>query len=78
MSLSWGWRLILRSRRPATGAARVSVRSELILIEAYLALKERVEDVIKALGDHKNDAEHFYEVRAADPSGLDPASAPPG
>lgn len=36
------------------------------LIEAYLSIKNDVDEVIKALGKHKNQSDYFYKIRAAD------------
>lgn len=44
------------------------------LIATYLALQDRVEEVIEALEQHRYDRDHFYRVRAVDPSKLDDAS----
>ena len=40
------------------------------LIDTYLAVRDRVDDVIAALGHHPNEAAHFYRVRALDPDDL--------
>jgi DNA adenine methylase len=42
------------------------------LIETYRAVKETPEDVIHALGDHRNLEKHYYAVRALDPALLSP------
>jgi DNA adenine methylase len=41
------------------------------LIDCYTAVRDRVEDVIRALKDHTHDKEHFYEVRDWEPDLLD-------
>lgn len=40
------------------------------LVDTYLAVRDRVDDVIAALRRHPNDAAHFYRVRAQDPDDL--------
>ncbi len=43
------------------------------LVATYTAVRDDVEAVIEALGPHRNDADHFYRVRAWDPATLGPA-----
>jgi DNA adenine methylase len=40
------------------------------LVDAYIAVRDRVEDLIGALCEHRHDARHFYAVRKADPGML--------
>ena len=40
------------------------------LINAYRVVRSRVEDLIQALGEHRNDEVYFYEVRGWDLSSL--------
>lgn len=42
------------------------------LVEAYCVVRDRVEELIAALGAHSNDPGHFYHVRAQDTSTLSP------
>jgi DNA adenine methylase len=49
--------------------ARLSDRNA-ELVSAYLAVRDRVEDVIEALAEHENNEEHYYRVRELDPASL--------
>ncbi|MGH7298203.1 MAG: DNA adenine methylase [Polyangiaceae bacterium] len=40
------------------------------LVDCYSAVRDSVENVIAALGDHRYEKAHFYEVRALDPRAL--------
>src|SRR5207245_2172705 len=40
------------------------------LIKMYEGVRDHVEDVIAALKAHRNDEEHYYAVRALDPTTL--------
>lgn len=42
------------------------------LVTTYLAIRDRVDEVIEALAEHKNDETHYYAVRAQDPTTLSP------
>ncbi|WPM32062.1 DNA adenine methylase [Hydrogenobacter sp. T-2] len=42
------------------------------LINAYLVIKDHVEDLIEDLKMHKNTPEYYYRIRAIDPKSLDP------
>lgn len=44
------------------------------LVRCYKAIKRDVEAVIRALGGHVYDRDHYYEVRAWDPAGLTDAA----
>ncbi len=54
--------------RPATLADRNPN-----LIDAYCAIQQDVEAVIRALQPHRNESAYFYRVRAQDPAHLSPA-----
>ena len=49
--------------------ARLSDRNP-ELVNAYVAVRDRVEDVIEALAEHENDEEHYYRIRDIDPASL--------
>ncbi len=49
--------------------ARLSDRNP-ELVNAYVAVRDRVEDVIEALRDHQNDEAYYYRVRDLDPQKL--------
>ena len=40
------------------------------LIDCYRTIRDHVEDVIDALGQHRYEPKHYYRVRALDPQGL--------
>jgi len=40
------------------------------LIDCYLAVQTRVDDVIRALAAHVYDSDHYYRVRDVDPAGI--------
>jgi DNA adenine methylase len=40
------------------------------LVDCYLAVRDQVDDVIRALSEHRHDAKHFYQVRSTDPATL--------
>jgi DNA adenine methylase len=40
------------------------------LIDCYVAVRDHVEDVIRALRDHKYESRHYYAVRAQNPEDL--------
>lgn len=61
---------LARSKRIAR--ARLSDRNA-ELVTTYTAIRDAVEDVIKALAAHRNDEEHYYAVRALDPEKLSAA-----
>lgn len=42
------------------------------LIDAWTAVRDDVEGLLRLLQTHPNTSEHFYEVRALDPATLDP------
>lgn len=42
------------------------------LINAYLVVKNNVEELIESLKKHKNDREYYYKIRGLDPKKLDP------
>jgi len=42
------------------------------LIEVYLVVQTRVEELIRSLKVHKNDSEYYYEVRSRDPRQMEP------
>ncbi|MBI5831284.1 MAG: DNA adenine methylase [Armatimonadetes bacterium] len=44
------------------------------LIGTYLTVRDRVEELIEALGDHQPDRESFERVREQDPDQLDPVA----
>jgi DNA adenine methylase len=44
------------------------------LVETYEAVRSEVEAVIAALGEHRNDAGHYYRVRELEPSTLSRAA----
>lgn len=44
------------------------------LINCYVVVRDRVEDLISALGNHVYDKEYYYRVRALDPDGMDSVS----
>lgn len=43
------------------------------LVNCYTAVRDDVEGVIAALGEHVHDRDHYYDVRALDPDTLPPA-----
>jgi DNA adenine methylase len=42
------------------------------LIDCYTAVRDRIDDVIEALREHRYEQEHYYEVRAQNPFSLSP------
>src|SRR5262249_15284892 len=40
------------------------------LVDCYVVVRDHVEELIRALREHRHDAKHFYAVRKADPSTL--------
>ncbi|WP_457679710.1 DNA adenine methylase [Thermovibrio sp.] len=42
------------------------------LINAYLVIKERVEELIESLRKHRNEESYYYEVRSLNPNELSP------
>lgn len=42
------------------------------LINAYLVIRDHVEELIESLLKHKNDRSYYYRIRALDPKSLDP------
>jgi DNA adenine methylase len=40
------------------------------LVDCYIAIRDSVDDVIEALGAHRYEKEHYYDVRALDPGSL--------
>jgi DNA adenine methylase len=40
------------------------------LVDCYRAIRDSVDDVIEALGAHRYEKEHYYEVRSLDPASL--------
>lgn len=61
----------LRTRRPDMTAFLSDVNAE--LVSCYTAVRDDVESVIRALGKHVYDSDHYYEVRAWKPAELAPA-----
>lgn len=62
----------LRSRRPDVEASLSDVNAE--LVNVYRAVRDNVDAVIEALGQHVYDSDHYYAVRAQDPALLDQAA----
>lgn len=58
----------LRARRPRMPSFLSDVNAE--LVDCYRAVRDHVEDVIRALGAHTYDSDHYYAVRAWDPAEL--------
>jgi DNA adenine methylase len=58
----------LRAQRPDTTCFLSDVNAE--LVSCYRAVRDDVESVIRALGKHVYDSDHYYEVRARDPNKL--------
>lgn len=59
----------LRSKQRITEAASLrDVNAE--LVDCYVAVRDQVDAVIRALRDHKYESEHYYEVRAQKPADL--------
>lgn len=58
----------LKTRRPDAPAFLSDVNAE--LVNCYVAVRDHVEDVIRALKGHRYESEHYYEVRALDPAKL--------
>ncbi len=58
-----------RGRVGRKGARLSDINAE--LINAYTVVRDHVEPLITMLSRHKNDEDHFYEVRALDPHKLD-------
>jgi len=42
------------------------------LINAYIVIRDQVEDLIKSLKKHKNEKDYYYYIRALDPKNLSP------
>ena len=42
------------------------------LINAYIVVRDQVEELIKKLKNFKNDEKQYYEIRSQDPLGLPP------
>jgi DNA adenine methylase len=42
------------------------------LINAYVVIRDHVEELIESLLKHKNDRSYYYRIRALDPKSLDP------
>lgn len=61
----------LRAERPDTPAFLSDVNAE--LVNCYTAVRDDVDGVIRALGKHVYDRDHYYEVRARKPADLAPA-----
>jgi DNA adenine methylase len=61
----------LRARRPRMTAYLSDVNAE--LVSCYAAVRDDVESVIRALGKHVYESEHYYEVRSWSPADLAPA-----
>ncbi len=59
-----------RGRVGRKGARLSDINAE--LINAYTVVRDQVEPLIAVLSRHKNDEDHYYEVRALDPHRLDP------
>jgi DNA adenine methylase len=55
-------------QRIDAGAYLSDVNKE--LIDCYVAVRDHVEDLIRALGDHKYESKHYYTVRAQNPVDL--------
>jgi DNA adenine methylase len=58
-------------RPPAARLADVNAD----LIGTWTVVRDRVEELIEALRHHRNDRDHFNEMRELDPSELDPITA---
>lgn len=61
----------LRAQRPDMPAFLSDVNAE--LVSCYTAVRDDVEAVIRALGGHVYERDHYYAVRALDPADLPPA-----
>jgi DNA adenine methylase len=61
----------LRGRGVAKTAVLSDVNRE--LVDCYVAIRDQVEAVIRALRDHRYEREHYYAVRAWKPADLAPA-----
>jgi len=61
----------LRTQRPDMPAFLSDVNAE--LVNCYTVVRDDVEAVIRALGNHVYESEHYYEVRALKPADLPPA-----
>ena len=60
----------LRTRRPDMPAFLSDVNAE--LVNCYVAVRDDVESVIRALRCHRYESEYYYEVRAQNPVDLSP------
>lgn len=58
----------LRQRAASRPAWLSDVNAE--LVGCYVAVRDHVEEVIEALGEHVHDETHYYEVRERDPQRL--------
>jgi DNA adenine methylase len=61
----------LRSQRPDTPAFLSDVNAE--LVNCYVSVRDDVDGVIRALGSHVYESDHYYAVRAQKPADLPPA-----
>lgn len=62
----------LRARGLAKSAVLSDVNRE--LVDCYVAIRDHVEAVIRALRAHRYEREHYYAVRAWKPADLEPAA----
>jgi DNA adenine methylase len=58
----------LRAAHPEMPAYLSDVNAE--LVDAYVAVRDQVEAVIRALREHRYESDHYYEVRAQKPADL--------
>jgi DNA adenine methylase len=42
------------------------------IVECYATVRDRVDELVRALKKHRYDVDHYYAVRDADPAGLSP------
>ncbi|HKQ71262.1 MAG TPA: DNA adenine methylase [Polyangiaceae bacterium] len=42
------------------------------IVDCYVAVRDQVGDLVRALKDHRHDSEHYYAVRDTDPATLSP------
>lgn len=61
----------LRAQRPEMPAFLSDVNAE--LVSCYRAVRDDVEAVLRALGKHVYESDHYYAVRALNPAELPPA-----
>lgn len=62
--------LVEQGRLSPRGARLADINAE--LVNAYLVVRDRVETLIVLLGEFRNEESFYYQVRAQDPSLLDP------